>query len=263
MLTRLREMWHQRRNRETLYSTAAYWDHKAETLRGKAVSMWPNNSLNALYEHEAETEIRRHLGDIKGVRILDVGCGTGRMSRWFVTQGAHVTGVDFSAGALAIAREGAVGANPDYRLGSIFELADEDAFDIAFTWGVIAEACRQRSQLLDSLIRIRRALHPGGRLLLNEPIHKGFLHRVLDMDLRTFLTVLQEAGFEVKAMAPMYFWPARLFLSYVPWPAWITRPVYRLGQAGMRLPGLSRLGDYWSILAVSAATTITASDATK
>ncbi len=252
MLTKLREMWAQRRNRETLYSTAAYWDHKAETLRGKAVSMWPNNSLNALYEHEAETEIRRRLGDVKGLRILDLGCGTGRMSRWFAAQGADVTGVDFSAGALAIARQESGGGNPVYRLGSIFELDDEDAFDIVFAWGVITTACREKSQVLDALTRIRRSLRAGGRLLLTEPIHKGFLHRVLDMNIRTFLAIMREAGFEVKALGPMHFWPARLVLSYVDWPAWITRPVYWIGHGAMKLPGLSQLGDYWSILAGTA-----------
>ena len=250
MLNKLREMWAQRRNREALYSTAAYWDRKAETLQGKAVSMWPNNSLNALYEHEAESEIRRRLGDVKGRRIIDIGCGTGRMSRWFAAQGAEVVGVDFSSGALAIARQESQGDNPSYQLGSIFELADENAFDIAFAWGVITTACRERSQVLDALTRIRRTLRPGGKMLLTEPIHKGFLHRVLDMDIRTFLTIVREAGFDVKAVGPMHFWPARLLLSYVAWPAWITRPVYWIGHAGMQLPGLSRLGDYWSILAV-------------
>jgi len=252
MLIRLREMWQQRRNREALYSTAAYWDHKAETLRGKAVSMWPNNNLNTLYEDEAEAEIRRRLGDVRGLDVLDLGCGTGRMSRWFAGEGAHVTGIDFSAGALAIAKGESPGDNPQYRLGSIFELDDENRYDVVFAWGVITTACKEESQVLDALVRIRRSLRSGGRLLLTEPIHKGFLHRVLDMDLRTFLSVMKKAGFELKATAPMHFWPARLLLSYFALPAWITRPVYWVGQAGMRLPGLSRLGDYWAILAVPA-----------
>ena len=249
MLNKLREMWQQRRNREALYSTAAYWDRKAETLQGKAVSMWPNNNLNTLYEAEAEAEIRRRLGDVAGRDVLDLGCGTGRMSRWFAAQGARVTGIDFSAGALAIARNESPGEHPRYLLGSIFELDDKARYDIVFAWGVITTACREEGQVLDALVRIRRALRPGGKLLLTEPIHKGFLHRVLDMDLATFLSVMRKAGLDVKATAPMHFWPARLLLSYVAWPGWITRPVYWIGHAGMQLPGLSRLGDYWAILA--------------
>jgi 2-polyprenyl-3-methyl-5-hydroxy-6-metoxy-1,4-benzoquinol methylase len=122
MMNRVREMWKQRQERETLYATAAYWDHKAEVFRGKAVSMWPNNVLNELYEREDEVEIRRRLGDVNGLDVLDLGCGTGRMSRWLAAQGARVTGVDFSAGALAIARSESSGPNPAYQHGSIFEL---------------------------------------------------------------------------------------------------------------------------------------------
>ena len=60
----------------------------------------------------------------------------------------------------------------------------------------------------------------------------------------------------MKGSRTMHFWPpARLLLSYVQWPGWVTRPVYWIGQAGMRLPGLSKLGDYWAILATPAATT--------
>lgn len=249
MLNRLQEMWKQRQQREALYSTAAYWDHKAETFRGKAVSMWPNNILNALYEEEDEVEIRRRLGDVRGLELLDLGCGTGRMSRWFADQGARVTGLDFSAGALAIARSESREGNPTYQQGSIFELPFENAFDVVFVWGVITTACRNDAQVLDAMRRIRRALRPGGRLLVTEPVHKGFLHRVLDMNVPTFLSIMREAGFDVKMVRPLHFWPVRLLLSYVAWPGWITRPVYRIGHASMKLPGLSKLGDYTFILA--------------
>ena len=162
-----------------------------------------------------------------------------------------MTGVDFSTGALAIAKGESTGANPAYRLESIFEMSDEAAFDIAFAWGVIAEACRGETQLVDVLTRIHRALRPGGRLLLTEPIHKGFLHRVLDMDLTTFLSVLQRGrvrGPVDKADALLAGAPVALVrdvagLDHAP-------GVFRIGQTAMRLPVLSDLGDYWSILAI-------------
>jgi len=47
---KLAEMVRQRRARAGLYSTAEYWDSKAAHLEGAAVSMWPNNHLNALYQ---------------------------------------------------------------------------------------------------------------------------------------------------------------------------------------------------------------------
>ena len=44
------------------------------------------------------------LGDVRGLSIADIGCGTGRHSLRLAAQGAHVTGVDFSKGMLDIAR---------------------------------------------------------------------------------------------------------------------------------------------------------------
>jgi len=37
------------------------------------------------------------LGDLAGARVLDIGCGSGRNSRWFAEQGATVEGVDLAA----------------------------------------------------------------------------------------------------------------------------------------------------------------------
>lgn len=41
------------------------------------------------------------LGDLAGRRVLDVGCGGGRNTRWFAEQGARVDGVDIASDLLA------------------------------------------------------------------------------------------------------------------------------------------------------------------
>ena len=51
-----------------------------------------------------EPHVARLLGDVRGLSVLDVGCGTGRHAVRLARQGAHVTGVDFSAGMLGKAR---------------------------------------------------------------------------------------------------------------------------------------------------------------
>jgi ubiquinone/menaquinone biosynthesis C-methylase UbiE len=45
------------------------------------------------------------LGDVAGLGVLDVGCGTGRHALRLAAAGARVTAVDFSAGMLARARQ--------------------------------------------------------------------------------------------------------------------------------------------------------------
>jgi malonyl-CoA O-methyltransferase len=59
-----------------------------------------DNPLIAL-ESETFFEI---LGDVRGLRVLDLGCGTGRQTLRMAAAGAQVTGVDFSEGMLRQAR---------------------------------------------------------------------------------------------------------------------------------------------------------------
>ncbi len=44
--------------------------------------------------------IREQLGDLRGKKILDVGCGAGEAAVWFAKQGADVTACDISQGFL-------------------------------------------------------------------------------------------------------------------------------------------------------------------
>lgn len=44
------------------------------------------------------------LGDVRGLRVVDLGCGTGRVSFRLLEAGAEVTALDFSEGMLATAR---------------------------------------------------------------------------------------------------------------------------------------------------------------
>jgi ubiquinone/menaquinone biosynthesis C-methylase UbiE len=45
--------------------------------------------------------VTRLLGDVRGLAVADVGCGTGRHAIAMAAAGAHVVGVDFSPGMLA------------------------------------------------------------------------------------------------------------------------------------------------------------------
>jgi ubiquinone/menaquinone biosynthesis C-methylase UbiE len=52
-----------------------------------------------------EPHVSRLLNDVRGLSVLDVGCGTGRHAVRLAMRGARVTGVDFSAGMLQKARQ--------------------------------------------------------------------------------------------------------------------------------------------------------------
>jgi 2-polyprenyl-3-methyl-5-hydroxy-6-metoxy-1,4-benzoquinol methylase len=245
----LREMLKNRLRREQIYSTSEYWDSKAVEHEGDAISMWPNNNLNPFYHREQIALMDRLLPDIRGAAVLDVGCGTGRNSRYVAQRGATVHGFDFSSRAIAAARQKTQGPNPSYEVRSIFDLNEKARYDIALSWGTVAIACRNRDELLHALSRLAECLRPGGKLLLCEPIHRGFLHRVLDMGIEDFCTAMTEAGFIILSVHQLHFWPARLALGYITWPRWITATGYHLGQWTMRALGSRRLGDYKAIFA--------------
>lgn len=240
----LAAMLRNRRNRKQLYSTPDYWNSKAVELEGDAVSMWPNNNLNRLYHREQLAVIDSLLPSVDGLSVLDLGCGTGRIARHLAERGAIVEGVDFSERAIEIARKVSTGTNPTYRVGSMFDLSAEDQYDVVVSWGSVAIACKDAEELVVVMRGIVRASRPGARILLLEPIHTGFLHRVLDLSIPEFEAVMRAAGIHVTETRPLHFWPARLALSYVQLPNFLTAPGYHLGQSVMRAIPALQLGDY-------------------
>ena len=60
-----------------------------------------SNPLQAL----EEPVVRAAMGDVRGLKALDLGAGTGRHTLWLASMGADVTAVDFSEGMIAEARQ--------------------------------------------------------------------------------------------------------------------------------------------------------------
>lgn len=251
MLTNFRKALAQRANRTELYSGSDYWNEKAAAYDGSSVSMWRNQTLNDLYHAEQTQRLAAALADVHGQSLLDVGCGTGRMSRHFARLGARVTGVDFAESAVEIARAESDGLDIDYRTLSIFDLTDEARYDHVASWGSLTVACKDEADFRDTIRRMVRATKPGGRLMMFEPFHNSFLRRVLKLSRRRVIGILEEEGLSVQAAEHFHFWPVRLALAYFAWPGWLTRFGHACGA--LVLNGIlrrKRFGDYQFILAV-------------
>jgi arsenite methyltransferase len=99
----------------------------------------------------------------KGARVLDVGCGTGRLARWIadaVGPTGAVVGIDPLPERIAIAR--AKGPGLAFEVGQAEDLgafADE-SFD-AVCMSAVFHWVSDKAKALDE---IRRVLRPGGRL---------------------------------------------------------------------------------------------------
>ena len=126
----------------------------------------------SVYDHDAnplqaleEPHVRAALGEVRGLEVLDLGCGTGRHTAWLAEAGARVTAVDFSPGMLDEARRKV----PDARVRFLsHDLHDPlpwgDASFDAVVSGLVLEHLRT---LGGFFAEARRVLRPGGRAVVS------------------------------------------------------------------------------------------------
>jgi SAM-dependent methyltransferase len=132
-------------------------DYQAEHGRylGDADLVWcPEN----LREQDAHL-----LGDVRGRRVLEVGCGAAMCSRWLVGQGAEPVAFDLSAGMLRHASAGNATTGIDVPLvqADAEHIPFRDAsFDLAFTAFGAIQFVADSARLMREVARVVR---PGGR----------------------------------------------------------------------------------------------------
>ncbi len=138
---------------------------------------WQANIRNAEFNHprlvevyDAESPWARDdeyfvalANEMPGARVLDVGCGTGRLALGLAAVGHAVTGIDPSLTALAAARTKAGADRVTWIHGTALS-APEGAFDLAVMTGHVAQFLLSEEEWGSALRALLRALVPGGRL---------------------------------------------------------------------------------------------------
>jgi 2-polyprenyl-3-methyl-5-hydroxy-6-metoxy-1,4-benzoquinol methylase len=206
----LKEKRATRAHRKEIYSKPDYWDRRAKEFEGSAVSMWRNRALNEFYEREQFAFIDAYLPDVRGKPVLDIGCGTGRLSRHLARGGAKVTAFDFASETIRVARATEPSLAIDYHVMSTFDLDAVECYDAAVALGNVTMACKTPDEAARVFGLFHRALKPGGILVLVEPFHESFLQRVLSLSADAAARLLESVGFRVIARLELHFWPARL-----------------------------------------------------
>lgn len=114
------------------------------------------------------------LGDLRGKRLLECGCGTGWVSVLFARAGAEVWSFDITRAMVERARRVAevndLGdrIHPDEMIFESMTYPD-DFFDVAVGFGVLHHV-----DLAGSRDELHRVLRPGGLAIFNEPLGHNF-----------------------------------------------------------------------------------------
>jgi SAM-dependent methyltransferase len=136
-----------------LDETRDFWDRVAADWR---IQVGDDGDRNRILN--SDPVLWKFAGDVRGLTVLDAGCGTGYLSRKLRDLGALVTGVDFSPKMIDIARAHNPGI--DFRVDSCSELgtlADEH-FDLLIANYVLMDT----PDLSGTMRAFHRVLKPDG-----------------------------------------------------------------------------------------------------
>ncbi|MFX1255048.1 MAG: class I SAM-dependent methyltransferase [Promethearchaeota archaeon] len=105
------------------------------------------------------------LGDIKGLRVLDAGCGNGYLSRQLGGKGAEVVGVDHSKGFIeyCINQENQTSLGCKFYQGSLSDLSflEDESFDLIVSNIVMVDVIDYK----EAFKELQRILKPKGRFV--------------------------------------------------------------------------------------------------
>lgn len=151
-----------------------------------------DDELNPLVGLE-EPVVRGWLSSPAGLRVADVGCGTGRHSVWLAEAGASVDAYDPSPGMMAKARDKLVRPGVrfhEHRLPDALPAAD-DTFDVVLL-ALVADHVEDLAAMFGEL---RRVAKPGGSVIFT------VLHPAMNLLGITARFTDPESGHEVRVAA--------------------------------------------------------------
>ena len=121
------------------------------------------------YWGDVRKEAFELIGDVRGKRLLDYGCGSGETSLYFAMQGAQVWGFDLSSTAIEICRR----RFQDFGLPGTFDTMDAEAleyadgsFDVVLGVGVMHHVVKYPRSAAEAA----RVLRSGGRAVFVETL---------------------------------------------------------------------------------------------
>jgi 2-polyprenyl-3-methyl-5-hydroxy-6-metoxy-1,4-benzoquinol methylase len=228
---------------------------KAEFDRFFSVLEIPDNRALRI---EFET-LLRFMGDLRGKRVLDLGCGTGRNGLQLARHAGEVVGYDLSEVAIEKANADArrLGLTNFHAEVNNFAHVEEASFDVVLEVNMLHHASAPR----EVAKQVRRALRPGGEFVMfeNNPLNPLFpFFFVMIGQLRSHLTkqylmvnrftlarMLADAGLELSDLRRHGYLPTALYNYSLAFKA--------LNESLNRVPVVNELTAFYLIKAVKPA----------
>jgi ubiquinone/menaquinone biosynthesis C-methylase UbiE len=136
---------------------------------------WHQRIYDADPDHEDASSpwyklVTEYLGDVTGLRILEVACGLGGFVRQMARAHARVTGCDFSIAALrAASKKLLTSGGPPLAVLIQGDAQNLPFADNSFDAVISCETIEHLPKVQTALSEMHRVTRPGGRLLLTTP----------------------------------------------------------------------------------------------
>jgi SAM-dependent methyltransferase len=114
--------------------------------------------------------IADHLGDLRGKRVIEYGCGLGQLTVLLARSGAEVTAFDISEQSIESTRKRAELTGVDDRVALSVAAGEELPFDDASFDLAVGKAVLHHLDPVSGSRELARVLKPGGRAAFSEPL---------------------------------------------------------------------------------------------
>jgi SAM-dependent methyltransferase len=146
----------------------------------------PEIETSVLWEHAAQAS----------GPVLELGCGTGRITIPLARRGIAMTGLDVLPHMIDHAKRKSAGLPISWVCDDVCDFQLETRFSLVFTWGGVLQHLLHRTEQEAMLARVREHLAPGGRFIV-DAFFKHPESMVDDLEEEGWFSYIDQEGREV------------------------------------------------------------------
>jgi len=200
----------------------------------KRYDRWYDTAQGAVYDRLEKRAVERFLPEnAEGMKLLEVGCGTGHWTRFFAERGLMVMGVDYSRSMIEVARSKNI-PNASFAVADAHALPFEaERFDVAASITML-EFVRDPETVVSEMVRCVR--HGGGLIMIAVlNALAGVNRRRKAAERQPYLDARFFSPRELLGMLEHHGRTGVISAGYVPASAWLLRMAPFLDSVGRLL----------------------------